>query len=696
MRLNELAKELELSSDTPEYQQLKSDLDDLVEQKKITKSTRRRYALPDQKPDEPKKLQGIFQHEYNISFFYPDDDSKKIRVKFADTHTALHGDKVAVKIQGSGKKATAKVIEVIQRAKHKMIGHIESDGLDYYFVSDDNHYHIDFLVKGADLDEILPLQKVTVEFIRWEDIRYNPEVVLSGVYSDEDKIRSLFEDVMNEFNLKASFPSEVQADADLKGTPEGPVDKPERMDIRDLDVITIDPADARDFDDALSLETLENGNFRVGIHIADVSTYIPENSKLDIEARKRGNSVYLVDKVVPMLPEHISNIVCSLNPHVDRNAFSVFVELTKLCRIVDYEISETLINSKRRFSYEEAQEVLDSGEGDFADTLASLNNLAMKMRKKRFKTGGIEFETTETRYRTDENGYPALAELKSPTASTKLIEEFMLLANRVVAKFVDDISKKRKAKNTYPYLFRIHEQPEPEMLRTNLEFVTRIGGEKHDKKNISSAEINRILRSFEGRPEKSIVNAILIRSMPKAVYSQINMGHYGLGFKDYSHFTSPIRRYPDLIIHRLIKEYLKEAPDSGRVAYLKKLVKEVGAHCSATERTAMEAERASKKVAGAILAYDNMNREFGGTVTGVMQFGIFVQLDTLLCEGLIHIRELKDDYYTYDENNFMLRGKKKKNRFRIGDRLNARITRVVLAKRQIDLAFIGRIEDVNE
>lgn len=688
-----MAKSFGLVSNSKEYDLLKEELDSLVISGTLTKSSRRRYSLPDMNgSSEQSGTVGIFQHEMNISAFYPEDGSKKLRVKFADTSTALHGDKVRVDIIGKGKKKSARIKEVLDRAEHKIIGHVESDGLEYYLVADDKHYHVDFLLRGDNLDEILPLQKVTAEFIKWNDVGFNPEVQLTGVFSDEDKIKSLFKGILKEYSLSESFPPKVEQAATKYKVPSGDPSKG-RKDCRHLDVITIDPADARDFDDALSLEYLENGNYRLGIHIADVSTYVKEGTALDDEAFNRGNSTYLVDRVVPMLPEHISNVVCSLNPNEERNAFTVFAELTKQTKLVDYEITETLIRSKRRFAYEEAQEVLDNGEGDYHELLSTLNTLAKKLRTKRFKSGGIEFETTETRYRTDEKGYPSVAELKKPTESTQLIEEFMLLANRIVAGFVKDISKKYQIKPTLPYLFRIHEQPEPEMLKQSLEYVSRIGHFKHDSENISSFEINRILKSFDGKPEQSIVNSILIRSMPKAVYSHVNMGHYGLGFKDYAHFTSPIRRYPDLLVHRLIKEYQKSKPEPQRIAQLRQEVKEAGTHSSATERTSMEAERSSKKVAGAILAYDKLGEVFEGTVTGVMHFGIFVQLDGILSEGLIHIRDLSDDYYTYDENNFMLRGKKKENTFRLGDRVKAEIIRVVLDKRQIDLNFVGRISE---
>jgi len=690
MRLNELAKRFSIKSDSEDYERLKEILDEMVLSGEVLKSSRRRYSLPGMPLKNPQSQTGIFQHEINISWFYPDDGSRKTRIRFADTLTALNGDRVRVVAVGKGKKGTVKIVEVLERADHEIVGHVESDGLEYYLVADDKHYHIDFLLKGKGLDQIQPLQKVSATFSNWDDIRINPQVELNGVYSDRDKIKRLFGGILKEFKLDNAFPAAVEAEAMKMEIPNTPGEG--RLDIRHLDVITIDPTDARDFDDALSLEHLENGNLKVGIHIADVSAYVKENSRLDIEARRRGNSVYLVDRVIPMLPEHISNIVCSLNPNEDRNAFSVFVELTKLCKVVDYSIQETLIKSKRRFTYEEAQDILDSQQGEYYELLNELDSLAKKLNKKRFRTGGIEFETSETKYRTDEEGYPALAEIRKPSDSTKLIEEFMLLANRVVAGFVKDISKNSQSKKQYPYLFRIHEQPEPEMLKTSLEFVSRIGHFKHDPKNVSSAEINRILKSFEGKPEQTIVNSILIRSMPKAVYSHVNMGHYGLGFSDYAHFTSPIRRYPDLIIHRLIKEYLNQKPDAVRISYLRELVKETGAHCSATERSAMEAERASKKVAGAILAYDHAGQEFYGTVTGVMHFGIFVQLDELLCEGLIHIRDLNDDYYTYDENNFMLRGKRKNKSFRIGDRLKASIVKVILEKKEIDLNFIQRVD----
>lgn len=475
-------------------------------------------------------------------------------------------------------------------------------------------------------------------------------------------------------------------------------DLKERLDIRDKDVFTIDPVDAKDFDDALSIETLGNGGgYKVGVHIADVSHYVPENSALDKEARKRATSVYLVDRVIPMLPSRLSEKVCSLNPGVDRMAFSVFFNITKKGEVTKFEFHKTVIHSKRRFTYEDVQQILDAGKGDYFRELQALEQLSKTIRAQRMESGGLEFETEEVRFKLGSNGEPIEVIKKERLDSHRLIEEFMLLANRTVAAYLTARYAENE-KNPHPVIYRVHGAPQMERVQVLASFVRKIGFDlKLDRKGkdsatVSSKALRELLQKVRGTNVEFLVNELVLRSMSKAVYMSSNDGHFGLGFEHYTHFTSPIRRYPDLIVHRILFEYettrkkrRKVTPE--RISQITATITEVCQITNEREKIATEAERESIKLKQVEYMSAHLGNTYGGVITGATEYGIYVRMTDFAIEGLVHMRNLKDDYYEYDEATYSLVGRRKHRRLQIGQRLKVKVHEVDLTRRTIDLTL---------
>lgn len=688
IKLNEIAKALQIRSDNAEYEIMKDILSDLTEKNIINKSSRRRYSMAN--VAEGSSYEGVIHIRNDKGILLTDiPELQKITINPKHLNTALEGDTVRIQLhaQKPNKKPRGEVIDIISRSSKDIYGTLDNNGYFYFIIPDEEYHYVDFLVPEEKLGGAKQGDKVRAKLLNWDNPQHNPTAEIVEIFGRAGQPGVEYEAIIKEFELPDEFPGDVLEEA--KTYQEPGLDLPEgRLDLRDKLIITIDPFDAKDFDDALSLEILDNGNYYLGVHIADVSHYVRENTALDIEARFRGNSVYLVDRVVPMLPEELSNNICSLKPGVPRNAFTVFMEISPRGAVKNYQITESLIISKRRYTYEEVLDIIQKGEGENAGLLLELDKLAKLLRRKRYLKGGINFDTQEVKFKLDENKYPVQVEIKRSSDSTKLVEECMLITNQIVAGHVKKLRTKFKQRKTPTFLYRVHEDPDQKKISEAVDFITRFGV-KVDKKSISSKEINKILKEFEERPEKFIVNQILIRSMAKAVYSHNNIGHFGLGFDDYSHFTSPIRRYPDLIVHRLLKEYAKGRPDDNRIEFIKMFVRDAGNHCTATERTAMEAERASTKLTHAVMAQDMLGNDYDGRITGVTSFGLFVQLDDFYGEGLLHIRDMKDDYYYFDEKNLRLIGKRLKRVYGFGDRLRVKIVRVNVDKRQIDLAYVG-------
>lgn len=694
LKIYDFAKFLKVKSDTDSYDILRNNLNELVSEGKIFKHSKRRYSLSlteESIIEKPFNVQGQIKIEEQRGTIVDSKTGIKYIVKHRNLNTALDADIVEIKplAEKKGKKYQAFVVEIIKRSEKLITGKLENDGYFSFLVPDEPKYYVDFLIPNKKLNGAKPGDKVTGKFLSWDDPLKSPEAVIVKVLGSSGINKVEYSCILDEFDLPAEFPKKVNQEAESIEILLDSETLKKRMDLRSEEIITIDPDDAKDFDDALSLKILDNGNYYLGVHIADVSHFVKQGSIIDHEASKRGNSTYLVDQVVSMLPEKLSNDICSLKPNRVRLTFSVFMEFDANCILQNYQIAESIIKSKKRFTYDEVLQIIEGKKGPNKELVLKLHELASLLKAQRLKSGGINFETVEVKFKLDENQDPLGATQKQTTKSTSLVEECMLAANKTVAEHILKLSKTFKLKEKLPFLYRIHDVPNPDKLNSVLEFIMMLG-HKGDARSGTAKAINELLAQFEDRQEKPIVNQMLVRAMPKAEYHPDNIGHYGLGFKNYSHFTSPIRRYPDLVIHRLLKEYAIQKPLPNRIEYLNSYLEEIGEHTTGTERNSMEAERASVKLAQIALAKKYVGDIFDGTISGVTSFGIFVILDTIYAEGLLHIRDLLDDYYLFDEKYFRLIGRRTHKIYRFGDRIKVKIIRVNFEKRKIDLKIIDK------
>lgn len=600
--------------------------------------------------------------------------------------TAFSGDKVQVELlakqKGGAKKLEGQVIKVVKR-KHAHITGTLDKIRDFYFVRADlPEIHKDIYVNAINLKGAKQGDKVTVGNIIWDSPSQTPEGEIMEVLGKSGSPEAELAAIAKEFNLPFKFSDKTLSEAASINV-EVPMDEiKNRIDFREKNVLTIDPEDAKDFDDALSVEKLENGNYSVGIHIADVSYYVSPKSQLDIDAAERGNSVYLVGQVIPMLPEKLSNNICSLVPNEDRLTFSVIVEFTPRCKYVGHQIARTIINSKRRFSYEEVQEIIDNGKGDFSKDILQLYKFSLNLRAKRLKEGSINFFTPEIKFELDENGIPLRIIRKEIKPSNNLVEEFMLLANQIVAKEIGS-AEEHGASNLCVY--RIHDRPDPEKLADFVKYVKSLGYSLSKADSLTNIQINALMDKVKGKPEETLINELAIRSMAKAIYSTENIGHYGLGFSYYAHFTSPIRRYADLLVHRLMAQKLLHKK---KKLYTHDYLANMSDHISSTERNAVDAERLSVKQKQISYLKNHIGDEFEGIISGVTHFGLFIKITEILAEGLVHIRDLERDFYILEEKKYSLIGRKTKKVFRLGDKLNVRLIRVDNERSQIDFTII--------
>ncbi|HKI45978.1 MAG TPA: ribonuclease R [Balneolales bacterium] len=638
--------------------------------------------------DKGEELTGrISVNRYGTGFVDVEGYDQDIRIPTKRLNTALPGDLVSVRIM-KGKpngRIEGKITQVIKRADRIFVGTLHKEGRgSFYIESDENSASINFFVLPENTAKAKSGQKVVFKLREWTHPKALPEAIVIEVLGDKDSRDATILSILAENQLTSSFSKEIEQFVDQLPEEIPAPEYKRRLDLRDKQIFTIDPEDAKDFDDAISFETLDNGNYELGVHIADVSFYLQPDTILDEEAINRATSVYLVDRVIPMLPEKLSNGVCSLRPREDKLTYSCIMEVTPRGELVDYQIQETVIHSKCRFTYQQAQDVINGSDHELAEPLRKLAGFTELLTKQRFEMGSIDFETLEPHFILDKEGKPIQVKIKERLQAHRLIEECMLLANKTVARHIDrlrDESGKRKTKNLYPFLYRIHDKPDEMKLKEIAEHVSPIGVRFNvgDKK-VTPKEINDLLEQVEDTSLEYVINQLTLRAMAKAEYNPKNIGHFGLNFRHYCHFTSPIRRYPDVIVHRLLKNYALHRP-----AYNYDKLNDLGHHCSERERMAVNAERDSVKLMQVEFLSNHINDEFNGVISGVTDNGLYVDLQEIHCEGMIHISSLVDDYYIFDQKRYGLFGRHRGRKYQMGDEITVRVASVNQGRRTIDL-----------
>jgi len=673
----EIAKKLNITSDN-EYSSLKALVYKLYEEKFLTRSGKKYFF---NNKTTPNTITGILElNQSGYGFVLPKNSSAgDIFIASRNLGTAFDGDTVEVELFAHKKRKNTEgqIIKVIKRKRREIVGTLKKSNSFYFIKPDDPKIHRDIYIDSNKINDAKPGDKVIVGNINWDNPMLNPEGEVLQQLGKSGSFDTEIVSIAKEFDLPYTFSQHTLREAEAIPVHLSAGELTHRLDYRDKIVFTIDPVDAKDFDDALSIDKLENGNFKVGIHIADVSYYVHAGSEIDKEAMERGNSVYLVGKVIPMLPEKLSNSICSLVPAEDRLTYSVIVELTRRGRLIDYKIMKSVIRSKRRYTYDEVQKIIESGKGEYQNEISLLNDLAQTLRKKRMKSGSIDFFSPEIRFELDENGNPISIERREIKESNMLVEEFMLLANQIIAKHFASPAKGK----IRPFVYRVHDLPDNEKLQEFARFVKSLGYTFNPNAASKSKEFQTLMQKVKGTEEEGIINELAIRSMAKAVYSANNIGHYGLGFKYYTHFTSPIRRYADLIVHRMLNEYIT---GTGKEKYTYKTLEEISEHISITERNGVDAERFSVKVKQIEYLHNHLGEEFHAIISGITYFGIFVKITDILAEGLIKVRDLEGDFYVYDEKKYSLIGRRTQKQFRLGDKVQVKLIRADIEKSELD------------
>ncbi len=663
-------------------------LNELIANDDINEIKRGKYMLNPNKIQEfankKKYITGtVDMKKTGKAYIISDDGGDDIFIASNNVGHALHNDKVKVFLFPKRKnhKTEGQIVEVLERVKDTYVGILELNKNFGFVVTDNQTMPYDIFIPKSKINKAVDGQKVMVKIVEWPDKSNNPFGEITEVLGNPGDNDVEMNSILADYGFPLSFPKNVENDAGKIPTVISSSEIKKRKDFRNTTTITIDPYDAKDFDDAISFVKLDNNTFEVGVHIADVSHYVTPGTPLDNEALKRATSVYLVDRVIPMLPEILSNNVCSLRPNEDKLTFSAVFTVNNKAEVLTEWFGKTIINSDRRFTYEEAQQIIETGEGDFSNEINTLNALATILRKKRFNNGSINFNSEEIKFKLDEKGKPIETYVKEQKEANHLVEEFMLLANKKVAEHIG-IPKDKKEPKTFVY--RIHDEPNPEKLNTFVQFLKKLGY----KLNVSSRKTladsyNNLFEQIVGKGEENMIETIAVRTMSKAEYSTDNIGHYGLAFPYYTHFTSPIRRYPDLMVHRLLFRYLH-----GGKSAQKSVFEEMCKHSSDMERSATQAERDSVKYKQVEFLLDKKGKVFAGVISGVSKWGIFVALNISKSEGLIRFNNLKDDYYYLDENNYRIIGRQSGKIYRLGDPVNVLVKDVDLDKKQLDFEIV--------
>jgi ribonuclease R len=653
-------------------------LNEEAENETLLQPERGKFQLP--ASDEQESLQGIIQiTRHGRGFVIIDGRSNDVEIRKEDTGTAFWGDRVEIELNERGRRNSGRVVKVLERAKDRYVGIIEMSGKNAFLLPSDQKIHIDFFISREDLTGAENGDKVVVELLSWKNPSRNPEGRVIKVLGKPGDHNVEMHAIMEEFGLPYEFPEEVLIEAEKISKEISQEEIANRRDFREVLTFTIDPEDAKDFDDALSYRELENGLAEVGIHIADVSHYLKTGTALENDAYDRATSVYLVDRVVPMLPEVLSNELCSLRPGEEKLCFSAVFQMDTEGEISSQWFGRTIIYSDRRFTYEEAQAIIETGEGDHAHAVVSLHKIALALRKKRMGKGGIDFDTEEVKFRLDEKGVPVYVFTKIMKDSNRLIEDFMLLANRKVAEFIGKVAEGKPK----TFVYRIHDLPAEDRLANLRQFVSRFGYQLPRNNTQPLSLLRGLLDMSKDKPEEEIIKQMAIRSMAKAEYSIHNIGHFGLAFPHYTHFTSPIRRYPDVMVHRLLARYL-EGNESAKESEYELRCK----HSSQREKRATEAERASIKYKQVEFMSSRLGESFRGIISGITSWGMYVEIEENKCEGMVALSSMLDEYHYFDQDRYVIVGSKSGKEYGMGDRVSIRVIGADLQKRQLDFELI--------
>ena len=629
--------------------------------------------------------EGIFHRKANgRNSFAPDDGGTPVFVAERNSMSAMDGDRVKVSLMARRDKhiKEAMVIEIVKRAHDTIVGKLRVEKDIAFLVTADSTIVHDIIIpkrklKGGKTDD-----KAVVKIIQWPDQDHKNIIgQVIDILGKTGENNAEMHAILAQYNLPYKYPKNVEEAAEKIDATITPEEIARREDFRDVFTCTIDPKDAKDFDDALSIRKTDKGLWEVGVHIADVSHYVKEGSIIDKEAFARATSIYLVDRTIPMLPERLCNFICSLRPDEEKLCYSVIFKMDDEANIKDWHLAHTVIKSNRRYAYEEVQQIIEEGKGENAELLLKLDALAKKLREARFKNGSVKFDREELHFDIDETGKPIRAYFKVSKDANKLIEEFMLLANKTVAESIGRVKKGIKAK-TLPY--RIHDQPDPQKLENLREFVAKFGYKVKTAgtKGAITKSLNALMSQAEGTREQNAIETVALRAMMKARYSVHNIGHYGLAFDYYTHFTSPIRRYPDMMVHRLLTKYQNGARSANKEKY-----EELCEHCSDMEQISMNAERDSIKYKMVEFMADKIGNTYDAHISGIQSYGIYAQIDETHCEGMIPIRDLGNDYYDFDEKNYMIVGRRHHTKYQLGDPIRIQVARANLERKQLDFTL---------